>query len=464
MKKKRARSAATTEKSETKKRKSRTPNRKPTEPDTAQHQIGEVGKDTLRTVVQAIAALCAEFPDPVAAFQLAKLMSGTIVPLLCDRLSRASEADRARKDGWTPQTTSYLADSILGAAVLFSKALLTYAHGNPQAKEHISKSSVWPVLIALDPFLNFRKVVRNPNGPAAQLYAPILKWLGTEMLLDRADTRNPGIFHAIAQAASRFVSECLGSGWKLRDYGLPWMFDYPDGLKAYALSWSVCQQRGGDGTDVHVTNEPRLGKKREWGIAVKFYIYLTRAPEPERSAVRKYWRKFREDAFAQFRPATTAEQRLHRRLRSIKALPPPSDADNNIRASVHFNRVNLEKATQLFGQEYFEQQRGAWNPDKWNEKLPGVYEPDWVMWWREYLQYQPDALFGNEPSLTEIKAPAGVKPVENTRKSPKFVRYVEAVLGAFLTMAGGEGGLKAIQSARDPLPRIRGGEPDFEKS
>jgi len=431
------------------------------------HHDWKAVERALESATKTVELLGARLPDPIAGFLLAKFLSYAIVPLLVEQLRAATETDLKAGAGLRSQATRYLAGSIHGAAVSLSKALLDYAHHHPHAKDHIARSDIWPVLTALDPVLNIQKVVRNPEGPAGKLYAPILEFLGKKALTDPQNTRSPGLFHELADRAAQDVCEWFAIECKLRGRGLPWVFDFPDGLEPHALPSTVRQNRTEDGQEVVVPNSPRIGNKREWAIAIKYYLYLTWSPEPQRTELRNYWRNIRQQKFNAFVPDSDPERRLHQRLCELEPLPPPADRSADIRRFVRFSRVNLEKAPLFLGDDYLKTLREQWNPDNWMEKPPAFYEPEWVMWWREYLQYRPEALFGNETSIMESKDASVVKLLsgQGGKRKPlaAFGKCVDAVLNAFLTTAGVTSGLKAIQSTANPLPRIRMREPDSKK-
>lgn len=419
--------------------------------------------DPLQVARDAIRNVFAQLPDSItAAHGLANFVAENIVPRMCHRLQEIQRNRDKNASAFEEETAQPLTTCMRLTAVSFTKALLEYAQAKKLPNEQVSQSDAWPVLIAQDPSWDIRKAVKNPKGLAAERWAPIIDLFGHEMFLDTQRTRErkskkQGPFHQIAIVAAKRVHEWLATMPNHRERGLPWVFDYADAYGTYAVPMTVPSKQSDE--DISRPNAPRIGDKCEWAIALKYCLHLELAPEPERTQLRDNWRKKREKAFAAFDPATDADRRLQKRLLEIEALPPPPPQSDMFIWPFDFPP---EFKSEEPGRSI---QREKWNPDNWEVGTVAPYEPEWVRWWRSYLQYRPEAIFSNDPSLITSIDPAIVKLVSaqtvNNRPLAAFGRCVDAVLNAFLTMAEVKNGMKSFKK---PLPKIRVNDVGFEKT
>ena len=125
---------------------------------------------------KALESIGAELPEFAASHLVMKIVLETIIPRLCEGLKRAAEEQRIKQPARTAVSAEagFLIACMHESAVALSKALLDCACSMPQAKKRFSKLKCWPVLLSTDPTWDIRKVVNNPEGPAAKRYAPLL--------------------------------------------------------------------------------------------------------------------------------------------------------------------------------------------------------------------------------------------------------------------------------------------------
>ena len=119
-----------------------------------------------------------------------------------------------------------------------------------------------------------------------------------------------------------------------RSHGLPWLLDFkehPTGfhvMSSNILVQKVCFEDAPNETcdslawasNIHFRNNCL-----EWLAAIKYFLYLTLAPEPDRTRLRDHWRQLRVKMFADLQPTTTEAKRLYQQLRNRKPLPVPKD-------------------------------------------------------------------------------------------------------------------------------------------
>ena len=328
-----------------------------------------------------------------------------------------------------------------------------------------AEAEAWPVIIAMDPEWDIRKAIRNPKGEAGMRYAHIINLFGKESLLNWQSTKDPGIFHRIAEFAVSVIRRWLAGGAELRADGLPWMIDYvdPATCQMHALSMTASVRSVFVSTDYEGCNRPEFGDNLEWLSAIRYCLYLELAPEPDRTHLRRHWRKVREEAFAAFVPKIEAEQELHKKLTDTAAIQPPSEEASDNSQLFSSKRQRQSDLADLADLGFFSREDRlkswtppAWTPQVWNEPAWEHREPDWLTWWKVYLKHPPETLFGSNEPLTESEDPAVVKlindPPASGRLMSGFGRCVDAVLEAFLTGAGQKSNL---QQFRKGLPRIR---------
>jgi hypothetical protein len=415
---------------------------------------------------KAIESLCAKLPDQAAVEALDEI-GARIVEQFCEQLGKTGEQERMGKvDAFNCMSRDLGSDLLYYARLIFD-ALIEYATKNPQEASLIAQSEEWPVILSTDPAWDIRRVVQNKIGPASTRYAPILKWLGKATFWGDLTIKgkrgpfkeDPGPFHEIAGTAADSVSRWLGIGHtpRLREQ-LPWIFDYPDGEKPYALTMPDLGKDPMFDVRTDPRKLPRFGDRRAWVIAVKYYLYLTLAPKPQRSNIRKLWRNRREEAFAKIVPRTPAESALHKNLAKKPALPPPTDLCLELYCFPSAYAAECDLESGKFANAALQAERASWDPDDWDDQKRSPGEPEWATWWRAYLQYQPEALFGNADSLIDSKDPAVVTKMLKQRGPGRvmsgFKKCIDPVLDAFLRLAGCTGGLKQIQNLSDPLPEI----------
>ena len=450
------------------------PKTKPERPkDAALKHIQEIEQEA-RAASRAVESLCAMLPDRAAVDALDRI--GTrIVQQFCEQLGRTGELERIGKAEALNCGSSHLGSDLLHYARLVFDALIDYATKNPQAAKLIARSEEWPVIISTDPSWDIRRVVQNPNGPAAQRYEPLLKQrLGKATFWGDLTTRTPltggenaeteagreahNPYHDIVGTAAGSVSRWMGIGDGLREQGLPWIFDFPDEEKPHALKKAAVQEDHMFDSLTDPGKVPRFGDGREWVIAIKYYLYLTLAPEPMRSVIRQRWRNLREEKFAQFMPPTSAEQELHRKL----VQTPPLSVVGEIERELYMLPSDYAESCEVRVDDSIDElkaQRASWDFSGWDSQTRNPDEPEWATWWRVCLQYQPEALFGKAEPLTASTEPAIVRVLSAYPKPGQimsgFNKCVEAVLIAFASMAQFAGGYRKIQKGSDPLPRIR---------
>ncbi|MCE9610351.1 MAG: hypothetical protein K8R23_09175 [Chthoniobacter sp.] len=368
-----------------------------------------------------------------AAQQLSTFVSKTVAPTLCRFLN-----DTGRWPALDHISAEALAlfECLYSSAMMLSEELLAYVRKNPQSEELISELRSWPVLISTNPRRDIRKVVKNPGGAAAKHYERIIRLLGTQRLLDFSNTRRQGLSHSRAKKAAEVLCHWLEEERNHRALGLPWLCDYPDGVIKCELP-TVVKTGGKNGLNV-----PRLGDKRAWAIAVRYYLFLTLAPEPWRTRIRQKWRAKREECFSAFVPLDIGEARLHAELCKTEALVSSAAAGSGpVMSRGGLYKRRLPRLMLNGGSERW----GSRRPDNLNAEVDC---PQWLHWWNTYLQFQPDSLF--DSTLAH-----GMR--QKTGSISDFRTFVDKVLNAFLVGAGVRDGLKKIQGG-DQLPRIAGSE------
>ncbi len=440
--------------------------------DAALKHIQEIEQEA-RAASKAVESLCAMLPDRAAVDALGRI-GRRIVQQFCEQLGRTGELERLGEADALNCASSKLGTDLLYYARLIFDALIEYATKNPQEAKLIARWEEWPVIISTDPSWDIRRVVQNPNGPAAQRYAPLLKWLGKATFWGDLTTRTPltggenaeteagraahNTYHEIVGTAASSVSHWLGIADGLREQGLPWIFDFPDEVNPYALKKAVVPKDHMFDSLTDPGKVPRLGDPRAWVIAIKYYLYLTLAPEPMRSVIRKRWRKLRDEAFAQFTPPTSAEQELHRKLVQTPPLPVAGEIEREL-YMLPSGYAESCKSRMDISIDELKAKRASWDFREWDSQTRNPDEPEWATWWRVCLQHQPEALFGSAEPLTASREPAIVGTLSRYKIHGQimsgFSKCVEAVLNAFASIVGVKGGLREIQKGKDPLPRIR---------
>lgn len=145
--------------------------------------------DPLQVVYDAIRNVFAQLPDSInAANGLACFVTGNIVPRMCLKLQEIQRKRDKNARAVEEVTAQILTSCMRLTAVSFTKALLEYAQAKKRPNEQVSQSDAWPVIIAQDPSWDIRKAVNNPEGLAAERWAPIIDLFGHEMLLDTQRT------------------------------------------------------------------------------------------------------------------------------------------------------------------------------------------------------------------------------------------------------------------------------------
>jgi hypothetical protein len=346
-----------------------------------------------------------------------------------------------------------VARELADAATRIADVLVRYTQQRPEEmRDLLSISTEWPVLASIDPARDIRKVNRAPKGQAATFYKPVLEYLAKNAEFNFGGVRDPTFFHKLAMESSRFIIMFVGRGGIQRVPGLPWLLDYSDGSNLYTLSNDASLAKLND--PVHC---------REWVVALKYYLYLTLAPEPERSGLRKAWRQARLNAFNGWEPRAPEDAELHARLRS-QGTPVEFIIPGIVQSvDVRWNWIGGP-----LGEAYFHKE--------FRQSLSALEK-----WWELTLKYTPDALFGAMTPLTEWTGNPMFVPTDleedDQRETTVFARCVEATLDAFLRLHGMDDGLKAVTGEKiGRLPRIfpseivpleledgLAGEADFEK-
>ena len=398
-----------------------------------------VGREAVRRLgtelSQAFHSL-AERQGEDAIGELSGIVSQTIGPAMCRMLNEAGRRYRnTSRDGISSQER-HLVSCLHSIALSFSGELLEYVRRIPQIGELISELRSWPVLVSTNPRRDIRKVIKNPAGDAAKHYDPVLRLLGTGRLLDFRETRKPSRYQSLAKKVAEDLCYWLKEEGNHRALGLPWLCDYPDGMTRYELP-AVVKTDGKQRLNV-----PRLGDKRAWAIAVRYYLFLTLAPEPWRTQIRKAWRTKREDCFAAFVPQNDDALALHTKLTKIEALVrPAAPGSGPLVSRGGFYRSRLPRL--------------LLQPDCTDSGYLGKDERDnqsdklqWLHWWETYLQFEPNFLF-DSASLHGMRCESGSMSV--------FRKFTDKILNAFLVGAGVPDGMKKIQSS-DQFPRIAGSD------
>ena len=415
--------------------------------------------DAVQTAINAIVRHCEDHSGFNAVPGLEEI-ADEVVLRLCDQLRNSRKAERAAKDDPISFPGGHPTNGMLLLARYLFDALYEYTQDNPRARDRIAQAEEWPVIIANDPSWDIRKVVKNPDGPAAIRYSDIIKSLGKATFWGEERTRKLGPFHDIAGTVAGSISRWLKIGYDLRGRGLPWAFDYPDGVVEHALQKSDQQGEPWIHALIDVSTLPRFGDRRQWAIAAKYYLHLTMSPEPWRTEIRKRWRSKREHSFEKFNPASPAEKELHRRIAQTPALPCPTDRDLELERLPFNEDANRSRSTGISERADFETRRPAWKADDWDFQKRHLHEPSWICWWRAYLQYEPNALFGEAQPFTESTEPAIRKLFRSSTLAGNpmsgFRRFVEFAIDTLLRLAGEKNGLKGIQKTGERLPRIDG--------
>jgi len=365
-----------------------------------------------RTAIQSIAGLEKHLPASDAAIRLVDIIR-IATDVLVGYLKHVTEPD---KEGNHRAIVVQMSEP----AVRIAEALLSYAHTNPNDFKDIHIGE-WPGIISIFPERDIRKVDKNPKGKAAALYLPILKdfdnffWWQTERLKER------GVFHHIAMWAANYVDVFHYRTSYGRAMGLPSVLDFDE------LST--------ESTRFHILTSPieTPGNQLEWVSSLKYYLYLSLAPEPDRTRLRDHWRKLRELMFSSLVPSDADGKQLHQKLCGLEPLSIPINLESSRRQGMVYPQLLIDQEA---------------DPTK----------PWWYYWWQQMLQYDPGALFGNSEPLNEWKDPAIVKMVSANHVSGKpisgFGRCVNAVLDAFLRLKGVANGLKEIEHRKNPLPKF----------
>ena len=388
--------------------------RKPAQSKAKDKEVLQQGDDAASTAIAAIAALQKLLPDRMASFHLRSILTAS-ASALCQCLKQAKKSDK-KQDALYHHAIAY---DLSSCAVEIASELLSFAHKNPKELAGMLESlSEWPAIVSLDPSRDIRKVLRNPKGMAAKLYSPILTHLNKNTWVSPSPSKKLSIFHYLAQDIAETISPLTGWAHLYRLKSLPWLLDFSVGSKCYALS------RTGPSREAHY----------EWAVAIKYYLYLALAPEPERTHLREEWRNLRLEAFRLFQPGDEKERMLHRDLCNRKPLRAPGIDASSTPQAIHYPAFLWEE-----------------------EHQPGE-NPIWVTWWKTYLEHEPAALFGNakplaswdDPGVATLTKPTKVR---NTRTAA-FGRCANAVLDAFLRSIGVRNGLKQIESRTTPIPEF----------
>lgn len=401
------------------------PVREPTPIESPEHP----GAIALRAI-NCIEDLHSNLPDAESLIALLKILSH-VLPTLQNSLieGKVQPFDRAALE------------SLAGAATNIVRTLLAYSKKSPHdfavVLEH---SSEWPVLAAINPEIDIRKAGGKTKNAALASYAPILKHLGAGFLFKPKNVKKVTSFLILAEHAVWEIQKHETPNF--RHFGLPWLLDFADesGLHAlnYEKGWEFGDYRDFPSSRFKLTSDEIAAKQRElapqelkqaWLLAIKYYLVLALAPEPDRTNFRAHWRNQRLEAFAKFRPDTPEEQKLHKQLLSAE----PELFTSNTKC-----------------------------PPPIGPDLPPINPPSparfWVRWWEQTLKYDPAAVFGVCASLNEwddrevktmVEAPGVAK-----HPMAGFGRCVDAILDAFLRHVGVKGGINSMTGKRSPNIRI----------
>ena len=347
----------------------------------------------------------------LAAFHLVEIMNA-LTPALTDYLQTAPKHEK----DWNPSYHPVIASSLAGQAVDIANALIPYAQqNNDSLKLLLETRNEWPAIISTDPSRDIRKVQKNTGGKAAALYKPILDHLGKNDWMHTECIKNQGIFHTLAKDAVEIISSLYGSAgiWRLR--GLPWLLDYRVGAAKFNV----------------LTSDIRAADNDIEGVAaMKYFLYLSLAPEPDRTRLRKHWRKLREEFFASLSPSGAEASRLHRKLNKCEPLEIPKH-DSSGGQSLEY-------------------------PFALHDEDLAYDKPWWHFWWQLTLKYEPAAFFGNAQSLVDWEDESVREvisaPQVRGRAMSGFGRCIDKVLNAFLTFKGDKNGLRDISTK---LPRFQ---------
>jgi len=371
--------------------------------------------DGMRTAMESIAALQKHLPRTMASYYLRNILSAS-ASALCHSLNQAKESDK-KED---PLYHQIIAGDLSHCAVEIANTLLSFAQKNPdELSGMLEYLSEWPAVVSLDAAQDIRKVLRNPEGVAARRYAPILDHLGKRTWLCPTAPKAQSIFHQLAKDIVDIISPLSGWAHLYRGLGLPWILDFSNGTNFFILG----------------STHPRAENKHEWIAAIKYYLYLALAPEPQRTQLREEWLHLRIEAFKLFKLSNDEDRKKHREL--CKRIPLPA----------------LENTASS-------NSRSICCPEFLMDDEPRAdQKPLWERWWDSNLKYEPAALFGNLDPLPIWDDPAVIKLVtaKAVRGKPMSAlsRCSNSVLDAFLTQIGVRNALKTIENRKTPIPKIR---------
>ena len=373
----------------------------------------------------AIQILRAGLPDPDAAIKLDRLFV-----LLADTLSTRIKSAKLTMPARPNQigATQVIDLDVVRSIVRLTNSLTTHLQANTEATiPLLAYETDWPAVASVDPTRDARRVLKEPEGQAAQWYKP-LENLGTKKFFRPQGLKKPGIFHQIASDAAQivYVLSTMDNHW--RSLGLHGALDFVDTngiLRKVWMDW-----RGGD--------EPR-----ESCIALRYYLYLALAPEPQRTAFRQIWRSFRVKAFAALQPQDEFGRLRYERLKGKKPVSVETDWNAKIGELASFQSW---PAYSLEGEP------------EWIHMVDWHFNHRWADWWAIFLQHEPAAYFGGLLPMTEWEDPSireVIKPEQNKGQiMSRFARCVDRMLDAYLHLCGVEDGLKSVQNGSNRFPKI----------
>jgi hypothetical protein len=286
----------------------------------------------------------------------------------------------------------------------------------------------WPWTISV---INSRDVSRSQNasnGTTAP-FDHISKFLGRKLPIDYSKIKNYNVFHKLAiqfQAALVNHREWTRS---YRELGLPWFLDY-----FYSQDKFFYLDAPETVAEIDTYNEGYLyeADNQQWVIALKYYIHLVLAPEPQRKIYRENWMAFRRAVFEIVRK-NSQDRRL-----------------------VEFNKTTLRctKAFKISG-EFGD----LYSPEIYYERDSDQL-PRWKEWWNENLLYPTECYFGKSKTLMSWEDDEITRINKQKHTSggnagyARFSRAVDLILDKALIHRKINGGINNVDLKRKEFPKI----------